>query len=66
LNADPATENVLTAGGGLEFFVRDDLAIRAEARGVAAMGDDPHTNESVAYGYGESTFGLVFYRGLGH
>lgn len=64
LNADPATENVLTYGAGLEAYLRDDLAIRVEARGITIIGDDPITEESVAYQYGEATIGLVFYRSL--
>lgn len=64
LNADPATENVLSGGGGLEFWIRDDLALRAEARGLTILGDDPNTSESVAYQYGQTTIGLVFTRRL--
>jgi len=65
LNADPVTENTLAAGGGLEFYVRDDLALRVERRAVFVIGDDPATDGSATYEYGETTFGLAFYRGLG-
>ncbi len=64
LNADPATENTLSVGGGLEFWIRDDLALRAEARNLTIIGDDPNTESSVAYQYGQTTVGLVFTRGL--
>jgi len=57
LNADPVTENVLTAGGGVELYVRNDLAVRVEARSVTVPG-------SAVYQYGELTAGLSFYRGL--
>ncbi|GJM43592.1 MAG: hypothetical protein DHS20C21_04340 [Gemmatimonadota bacterium] len=66
LNADPVTENTLTMGGGLEFYVRDDLALRVERRGVYIIGDDPVTSGSATYQYGETTVGLAFYRGLGN
>lgn len=57
LNADPVTENVLTAGGGVELYVRNDLAVRLDARSVAVPGD-------TGYRYGELTAGLSFYRGI--
>jgi hypothetical protein len=64
-NADPVTANVLAAGGGVETYLRDDVAIRAEARAIAALGGDARDEGTVAYRYGEFTIGLSFYRGLG-
>jgi hypothetical protein len=64
-NADPVTANVLAAGGGLEFYVRDDLALRAESRAITALSGDARKDGTVAYRYGEFTIGLSFYRGLG-
>jgi hypothetical protein len=57
LNADPVTENVLAAGGGVELYVRNDLAVRLDARSVTVPG-------SATYQYGELTAGLSFYRGI--
>lgn len=64
-NADPVTANVLAAGGGVEMYLRDDLAIRGEARSITALGGDARDDGTVAYQYGEFTIGLSFYRGLG-
>jgi hypothetical protein len=64
-NADPVTANVLAAGGGLEIYVRNDLAIRAETRAISALSGDEREDGTVAYRYGEFTIGLSFYRGLG-
>jgi hypothetical protein len=57
LNADPVTENVLAAGGGVELYVRNDLAVRVDARSVTVPG-------SATFQYGELTAGLSFYRGI--
>jgi hypothetical protein len=64
LNADPVTKNVLAAGGGLEAYLREDVALRFELRDVRAIGRDAITGESAAYRYGESTIALSFYRTL--
>jgi hypothetical protein len=64
LNADPVTANLLAAGGGVELYVRNDLALRIDARSLTALGGDTHTERTVAYRYDEITFGLSFYRGL--
>lgn len=66
LNADPVTSNVLYAGGGLEFYVRSDLALRAELRSATVLNTNGADGETVAYDYGEATWGLSFYRGLGN
>ena len=64
LNADPVTANLLAAGGGVEFYVRNDFALRVDARSLTALGGDARTDGTVAYRYDELTFGLSFYRGL--
>jgi hypothetical protein len=64
-NADPVTANVLAAGGGVEIYLRDDLAIRGDARAVTALAGDARSDGTVAYRYNEFTIGLSFYRGLG-
>lgn len=64
LNADPATANLFAAGGGVELYVRNDLAIRADARSLTAVGGDTHQGGGVAHRYEEFTIGLSFYRGL--
>lgn len=66
LNADPVTSNVLYAGGGLEFFIRNDLAVRAEMRSATVLDTTGSDGETVAFDYGEATWGLSFYRGLGN
>ncbi len=66
LNADPVTSNVLYAGGGLELYVRNDLAIRAEIRSATVLDTAGPDGDTVAYDYGEATAGLSFYRGLGN
>lgn len=65
INADPVTKNTLTAGGGLEFYIRDDVAVRGEMRSATVMGQEPNTDGTVAYSYREYTFGFTFYRSLG-
>ena len=65
IQSDPVTKNALTAGGGLEFYIRNDVALRVEARNVTILGNDRSTRETVAYQYSEATVGFSFYRGLG-
>jgi opacity protein-like surface antigen len=65
INADPVTENTLSYGGGLEFYVRNDLAVRAELRGLTVLGGARDTEGTVAYNYREATLGFAFYRELG-
>lgn len=65
LNADPVTANLLTAGGGLEFYVRNDVALRLDGRTFTAIGGHADGESAVAYHYDEFTIGLSFYRGLG-
>ncbi|MCI0452272.1 MAG: porin family protein [Candidatus Latescibacteria bacterium] len=65
INADPVTKNALTAGGGLEIYIRDDVAIRGEMRGATVLGQQLNVEGTVAYDYLEYTIGFTFYRSLG-
>jgi opacity protein-like surface antigen len=65
INADPVTKNALTAGGGLEIYIRDDVAIRGEMRGATVLGQELNVEGTVAYDYLEYTIGFTFYRSLG-
>ena len=64
LNADPVTKNALSGGGGLEFFVRDDLAVRGDLRRTTVFGREKDHEGVVAYDYLEQSIALVFYRTL--
>ncbi|NNE44084.1 MAG: hypothetical protein HKN12_07730 [Gemmatimonadetes bacterium] len=64
LNSDPVTENLFSAGGGVELYVRNDLAFRFDARSLTVPGGDPVTGGSTTYQYRQFTAGLSFYRGL--
>lgn len=66
IKADPVTKNTLAYGGGLEIYVRDDVALRGEMRVATVIGQDPGQENNVAYHYREYTLGLVFYRDLGN
>ena len=65
LNADPVTKNVLSVGGGLEVYIRNDVALRAEARRATVIGRQRDEDGVVAYDYVQQTIGLSFYRSLG-
>ena len=65
IQADPVTKNILAFGGGLEIYLRDDVALRGELRSAVILGQYRGQEDTVAYAYPEYTFGLVFYRGLG-
>ncbi len=65
INADPVTKNALTAGGGLEIYIRDDVAVRGEMRGATILGQELNTEGTVAYDYMEWTIGFSFFRSLG-
>lgn len=65
IQADPVTKNILAYGGGLEIYLRDDVALRGELRSANILGQYRGLDETVAYTYLEYTIGLVFYRGLG-
>jgi hypothetical protein len=62
--AQSVTKNVLSIGGGLEWFVRDDLALRGELRQATAFAHQPNHEGMAAYDYLEQTLGLAFYRTL--
>jgi hypothetical protein len=64
LGADPVTKNSLSFGGGLEFYVRGDLALRVEARRTTLFGRQSGREGVVTFDYFEQTVGLSFYRTL--
>ena len=64
INADAVTKNALTYGGGLELFIRADLALRAELLGNTIIGRQQFRRGLVAYDYREETIALAFYRTL--
>lgn len=63
LRADPVTKNVLAFGGGLEAYIRDDVALRFDLRSATVIGDK-NDEGTVAYQYREATLGFAFYREL--
>ncbi len=65
IQADPVTKNALAFGGGLEIYLRDDVALRGELRSTIVLGQYRGQDDTVAYTYREYTVGLVFYRSLG-
>jgi opacity protein-like surface antigen len=65
LNADPVTKNALTFGGGMELYIRDDVAVRGEMRGTSVIGQELNQSGAVVYDYREYTIGFAFYRSLG-
>ena len=65
INADPVSKNTLTAGGGVEFYIRDDVALRGEIRSATVLGQQLGQEGTVAYSYREYTVGFSFYRGIG-
>lgn len=64
LNADPVTKNAITTGGGLEVFIRNDLALRGDLRRATVFGRERDHEGIVAYDYLEQSIGLVFYRSI--
>jgi opacity protein-like surface antigen len=64
LNAKPVTKNALSAGAGLEWFIRDDLALRTEWRQAAVFGEQRGQQGVVVYDYTQATVGLAFYRSI--
>jgi hypothetical protein len=65
INADPVTKNAITAGGGLELFIRDDVSLRGELRSANVIGQELGKDGNVTYSYREFTIGFAFYRSLG-
>jgi hypothetical protein len=64
INADPVTKNTIAGGGGLELYIRDDVALRGELRGATVLGNELGEEGTVAYNYREFTIGLSFCRSL--
>ena len=64
LNAAPVTKNALAIGGGLELYLRGDLAVRAELRRATVLGRERDRDGIVAYDYLQQTIGLAFYRSI--
>lgn len=65
INADPVSKNTVTAGGGIELYIRDDVALRAEMSGATVFGQQLGVDGTVTYAYREYTIGFTFYRSLG-
>jgi len=64
VNAAPVTRNALVGGGGLEIYVRNDLALRGDLRGATVFGGQRGGDGLVAYQYSQGTIGLSFYRSI--
>jgi len=64
LNADAVTKNALTFGGGTEFYIRGDLALRAEVKSATVFGRQAGQDGIVTYNYLQETIGLAFYRSI--
>jgi hypothetical protein len=62
INANSVTKLLLNAGGGTHLFLRDDLALRFEARSFTVL--DQQEAHRGAYHYFEWSGGLTFYRPL--
>jgi len=61
-NADPVTKNALTLGGGMEIYIRNDLALRADFKNATVFGRQGNHDGIVAYNYLQETIGLTFSR----
>jgi hypothetical protein len=64
VNASPVTRNAVSAGAGLECFIRDDLSLRGEGRHVAVFGEQLGREGVVVFDYLQATIGLAFYRSI--
>jgi hypothetical protein len=62
INAKSVTKLLLNAGGGTHLFLRDDLALRFEARSFTVL--DQQEAHRGTYHYFEWSGGLTFYRSL--
>jgi hypothetical protein len=60
VNATSVTKLLLNAGGGLHLFLRDDVALRLEARSFTVL--DQQEAHRGRYHYVEWSGGLTFYR----
>ena len=63
-NAVSVTRNALVGGGGVEFYIRNDLALRGDVRGASVIGAQRDREGIVAYNYFQGTIGLAFYRSI--
>jgi hypothetical protein len=64
MNAIPVTKNSLAVGGGLELYIRSDLALRGDLRHATVFGAQRDREGIVAYPYSQGTLGLAFYRSV--
>lgn len=64
INADPVTKNALMGGGGLELYIRSDLAVRGDVQYATVFGQQRAREGVVAYDYLQYTAGLAFYRSI--
>jgi hypothetical protein len=62
VNATSVTKLLLNAGGGTHVFLRDDVALRLEARSFTVL--DQQEGHRGAYHYVEWSGGITFYRPL--
>jgi hypothetical protein len=62
VDATAVTKNSLSVGGGLECFIRNDLALRADLRHAIVFGQQRGHEGVVTYPYSQGTIGLSFYR----
>ena len=53
-----------SGGAGLEWFIREDLALRSEWRQAAIFGEQRGRDGIVVYDYTQATIGLAFYRSI--
>ena len=64
VNAIAVTKNALAVGGGMEMYIRSDLALRIDARHATVFGEQRDRQGLVAYPYLQGTIGLSFYRSI--
>ena len=64
VNAVSVTKNAVTFGGGLEFYLRNDLALRGDLRQATVFGEQRNREGIVVYQYSQGTLGLSFYRSV--
>lgn len=62
-NAKSVTKLLLHAGGGAQLYLREDVALRFEARALGAV--DQQEDKSGLLGYAQWSVGLAFHRNLG-
>jgi opacity protein-like surface antigen len=64
VNAISVTKNAVALGGGTEFYIRSDLALRADLRHTSVFGKQRDRDGIVVYDYLQGTIGLAFYRSI--